>query len=167
MKRLALTLCVVFGAMAGGEAKATDDFAVAVEGAYLLVQEDEFQRILSFERTGNVASVSDQQASYGFTSGQGAWKRTGQSEVTATLVDFSYSIEDGSALGPSLIVYVMTFSDEVAPGPDDWDRARKFQTVTGSYSGKQYAFGQNPLAPTEPATREFGIGFVGQRITAE
>ena len=166
MRRLIVALCVV-GALGGGEAKASDDFATAVEGPYLLLQEDKFQRILSFERGGNVASVSDQQASYGFTGGQGAWKRTGQSEVTATIVDFFYNTEDGAPLGPSLIVYVLTFSDEVAPSPDDWDRVRKFQSVTGSYSGKHYAFGQNPLAPTEPPIREFGIGFTGKRINVQ
>lgn len=166
MKQLSLILCFV-GAVFGANATASDDFAEAVQGSYLLLQEDGFKRILSFYRGGNVISVSDQQADYGFTSGQGAWKRIGESEVTATVIDFSHSTESGSPLGSSLIVYMLTLSDKEARETEDGDRVQEFQSVTGAYSGKQFAFGQNPIAPTERPIREFGIGFTGQRISAQ
>lgn len=167
MKRLILAFGVVMGAAGVGGAKAADDFATAVAGAYFLIQDDEFQRILSFDQGGNVAQVSDKEASIGFTSGQGTWRRTGEDEVTATIIDFGFNIEDGSPSGPTVLVYVLAFADEVAPGPDDWGRERKFQSLRGTFSGKQYAVGQNPLAPTEPPTREFKNGLTGQRITAQ
>ncbi len=34
---------------------------MAIEGTYLLIQNDKYQRVLSFDRGGNIAQVSDQQ----------------------------------------------------------------------------------------------------------
>ena len=159
IKRLALMLSAVVVATAIASAgMAADPFATAIEGPYLLVQDDNFQRVLSFDSGGTVAQVSDQQALIGFTGGQGAWAQIGADHATARVVDFSYAHDGGKPLGPSVIVYDLTFSD-LAGG--------KYGKVSGSLSGKAYAQGQDPLHPTAPPIRTFHIGFTGERIAAK
>lgn len=158
MKTIASILCVVVVALTAAAAGATDRLAIAVEGSYLLLQDDNYQRILTFDRGGNVSQVSDQQPLLGFTVGQGAWEQTGPDSVTAKVVDFAYDPKDGHLIGPSVIVYSLTFGDQASGA---------YQTVTGSYAGEQYAEGQNPLDPTDPPISTFGIEFKGQRITAK
>ena len=152
-----LLFCGVVALTATG-ARAADDVATAIEGAYLLIQDDEYQRVLSFDRGGTVSQVSEQQPLMGFTSGQGAWEQTGPETVVARVIDFNFGLDDGKPTGTSLLVYKLTFSDPVAG---------KFQQITGAYAGKNFAVGQNPLNPAEPPAREFGISFTGQRITAK
>lgn len=74
------------------------------------------------------------------------------------MIDFSYRPEDNAPVGPTLIIYEFAFSDLVSG---------KYLKVTGRFAGEQYANGQNPLNPTEPPMRTFGIAFQGQRIAAE
>ena len=45
--------------------------AIVFEGAYLLIQDDNFQRILSLDRSGTITQVSDQEPLFGFTAGLG------------------------------------------------------------------------------------------------
>lgn len=156
MKTLASAGCLVLLAMA--VAGASEQPEAKVEGSYLLFQTDGYQRILSFEPSGNVSQVSDQQMIEGFTVGQGTWVQQEPGRVSAKIVDFTFSLEDGKPIGPSLIVFDLTFSDPVSG---------IFQNVSGAYRGKQFATGQNPLDPDTAASLEFGIDFTGQRISAE
>ena len=158
MRRLAKVLGVVLAVLAGGPVHASDRFAISVEGAYLLLQEDAYQRVLSLDRGGTVSQVSNQQPFVGFTSGRGAWKQVGPNRVVAKLVDFNFDLENGKPVGTSVIVYDLTFSES---------KDGLYQRVSGTYSGEVYANGQNPLDPTEPAVRTFGVGFAGKRIVAD
>lgn len=74
MKSLKLLLCFALWVVSGGDVTAAEQRANTIEGAYLLVENDGYQRILSFDRSGNVSQVSDQQPLIGFTSGQGTWR---------------------------------------------------------------------------------------------
>jgi hypothetical protein len=158
MKRLALILCVTVGTLAAQDVSAADPFATAIEGPYLLIQDDKFQRLLSFDSGGTVSQVSDQQSLLGFTTGQGAWRSIGADRASARVIDFSYGIEGGKRIGPSVIIYDLTFSEL---------KSGIYQKVRGTISGKVYPAGQDPLDPTTAPVRTFGIGFTGQRVTAE
>ena len=59
------------------ESRATDSESIAVEGTYFLLQEDGFQRVLTFDRGGNISQISDQETLIGFTTSQGAWVQSG------------------------------------------------------------------------------------------
>ncbi|MGE5146864.1 MAG: hypothetical protein ACM3N5_08950 [Candidatus Eiseniibacteriota bacterium] len=152
---LAIAVAIVMVAPSG---IAADPFATAIEGPYLLIQNDNYQRVLSFDSGGAVAQVSDQQALIGFTGGQGAWTQIGADHVTARVIDFSEARDGGKAAGPSLTVYDLKFSG-LSGG--------KYGKVTGSLSGKVYTKGQDPLHPTAPPIRTYSIGFKGERITAK
>ena len=158
MKRFALLVCLMLALVRAGDVAAEDDAALAFAGACLLLQDDKFQRILSLDRAGTITQVSDQEPLIGFTAGLGAWQQTGPDSVRARVIDFSYEVDGGKPSGPALIIYDLTFSD-LADG--------KYQMVSGLYAGEQFAVGQDPLNPSEPPIRSFGIAFKGQRITAE
>jgi hypothetical protein len=157
IKQLASILSIVVVAIAT-DAAAADPFAMAIEGPYLLIQDDKYERVLSFDSGGTVAQVSDQQALIGFTGGQGAWAQAGADHATARVIDFSYAQDGGKPIGPSVTVYDLKFSD-LAGG--------KYGKVGGSLSGKVYAKGQDPLHPTAPPVRTYSIPFTGERITAK
>jgi len=158
MKRMAVLACLVLALVRTGEVAADDSAASAFEGAYLLIQDDKFQRVLSLDRAGTISQVSDQEPLLQFTAGLGAWRQTGPESVRARVVDFSYEGDGGEPMGSALIIYDLTFSNFAAG---------KYQKVSGIYAGEQFAPGQNPLNPSEPPIRTFGTAFKGQRITAE
>jgi hypothetical protein len=158
MKRIAVLACLILALVRAGDVVADDSAALAFEGAYLLTQDDNFQRILSLDRSGTISQVSDQEPLLGFTAGLGAWQQTGPESVRARVIDFAYEVDGGKPIGPAMIIYDLAFSDLVAG---------KYQTVSGIYAGEQFAAGQDPLNPSEPPIRSFGIAFKGQRITAE
>jgi hypothetical protein len=158
MKRLATLICFFFAAAGAANAVAADRSTSEIEGTYLLTQKDQYQRLLSFDGAGIVTQVSDQEPTLGFTSGRGEWTLAGADKVKATVVDFSYDLNDGSPIGPAVIVYELVFSDL---------QAGKYQKVEGSFAGKQFVTGQDPLNPSETPMGTFGIGFEGRRITAE
>ena len=159
MKTIMVTsVCVAILALSAIDAGASDRDALAVEGSYVLYQEDGYQRVLSFDRSGNLVQASDLESSYGFTSGVGAWEQTGPDSAKARIIDFNYSRDTGKPTGPAVADYDFTFGDLVEG---------KYQTFAGTLSGKQYDVGQDPLAPTKDPIREFGIPFKGKRINAE
>jgi hypothetical protein len=158
MKLLAAIFCFLTVAAGAVAAQPADRSAIAIEGAYLLVQDDGFERIISFERGGNATHVSNQQSLIGFTTGKGAWKEIGPGRVRARVIDFNFNQANGEPMGSAVIIYELTFT-----GLKDG----RYQSVGGSLTGEQYTAGQNPLSPTEAPARKFGIGFKGQRITAE
>jgi hypothetical protein len=146
---------LALGTVAAG---ASDRDAIEIEGSYVLYQKDGYQRVLSFDRSGNVVQASDLESIYGFTSGVGAWEQTGPDSAKARIVDFNFNRDTGQPTGPAIAVYEFTFGDLVQG---------KYQTFTGKSSGKQYEVGQDPLAPTKDPLREFGRPFKGKRITVE
>jgi hypothetical protein len=147
--------CLLFSTI---DASASDRDALEIEGSYILYQDDDNQRVISLDRSGNVVMASDLQPVVGFTSGVGAWEQTGPDSATARIVNFNFNVDTGQPMGPAIGVYDLTFGDLVQG---------KYQTVTGYISGGQYELGQDPLAPTVEPYREFGITFEGKRITAE
>jgi hypothetical protein len=158
MKAFLTSLCVAVLTVSAIEASASDRDAIEVEGSYILYLQNDRQRLLSFDRGGNVIDVSDLEAVYGFTTGVGAWHQTGPDSATARVIDFNFDVDSGEPTGPALIMYDLTFGDLVQG---------KYQTVTGSLSGRQYEPGQDPLAPTKEPTRTFENTFAGKRITSE
>ena len=83
MKALAGILGLVLAIALAAPAGATDRAAIAFEGAYLLLQDDGFQRVLSLDRSGNVSQVSDQQSVIGFSEGRGTWQQVGPDSIRA------------------------------------------------------------------------------------
>lgn len=158
MKRLATMLGLVLAVALTADAGATDRTAIAFEGAYLLLQDDGFERILSFDRSGTVSQVSDLQSVIGFSEGRGAWEQVGPDSIKARVIDFTFDPKGGERVGPSAIVYELTFSEP---------QSGAYQKVSGSMAGSQYAIGVNPLNASEEPIRTYGIGFKGQRITVE
>lgn len=155
MKRLTSVLCFVLIVFTAAEVRASDSAAISFEGAYLLIQDDGFQRMISLDRGGIVTQISDQEALIGFTNGRGIWKQTGPNTVTARVIDFSYDLKDGKPIGPALATYKLSFSEP---------SAGKFNKVSGSYAGEQFERGQNPLDPGKKPIRRYGIAFNGERI---
>ena len=158
MKSFAALVCFVLVAAAAPRVHAADSGKAAIDGSYLLIQKNGYQRVLSFDSGGTVSLVSEQQPLRGFTSGEGAWKQTGPGKAVATVIDFNFNRKDGKPTGTSLIVYTLNFSEPVAG---------KYQKLVGASAGKAYAVGQNPLSPTEKPIRVFGTDFTGQRITVK
>lgn len=156
MRQLASVLCFLCAVVYTGSVQAAEQQAMAIEGTYLLLQNDKYQRVLSFERGGNVVQVSDEQALIGFTEGLGAWKKIGPNKIQARVVDFSFDPKSGNRIGPSLIVYNFTFTDL---------KSGHYQKISGSFSGKVFPLGENPLTPEKPAIQSFGIGFRGERVS--
>ncbi|WP_421725999.1 hypothetical protein [Bauldia sp.] len=157
MRWLISTLYLVF-AMGLTTAQADDRMAIAVEGAYLLIHDNDFQRVLSFTRGGTVSEVGSGEQHNSYTSGLGSWQQTGPNQVVATIVDFNFDRDSGAPTGTARTVYTLTF-EGLEQG--------KFQRFSGRSSGEQFAFGQNPFDPSEPPIRAFGQGFTGQRIPAQ
>jgi hypothetical protein len=158
MRSIARFACLLLALATAGGLAAEERDSAAFEGVYLLVQHDGYQRTLSLEPGGIASQVSDQEALLGYSGAQGAWRLTGPERARVRLIDFSHETEGGQPLGPALIVYDLSFA-ELASG--------KYRKVSGRFAGKQYAAGQNPLNPTEPPVRSFGVAFQGQRISAE
>ncbi|MCP4327230.1 MAG: hypothetical protein GY791_02175 [Alphaproteobacteria bacterium] len=114
MKRVVWIFCFIFAVVSVTGAAANDRSAITIEGAYLVIQDDGYQRILSLDRGGNITQVSDQQPLIGFTSGKGAWEQTGPDTVTARVVDFAYELDDGEPVGSAVIVYELKFGEPVS-----------------------------------------------------
>lgn len=158
MRAVGTSLFVAIFALSVIEAAASDRDALEIEGSYILYQADKYQRVLSFDHSGNVFDVSDLETVYGFSSAIGAWEHTGPHSATARTIDFNFDIKTGKRTGPAVTVYDLTFGDLVQG---------EYQTVSGSLSGNQYQPGQDPLAPTKAPIRTFEISFTGKRITAK
>ncbi len=150
--------CAAFISMTTMAANASDSDALEIEGSYILYQDDGHQRVLSFDRSGNVIQASDLESVIGFTGGVGAWEQTGPDSATARIVNFNFNVDTGERMGSAMIEYGFTFGDLVQGG---------YQTVTGSISGRQYGVGEDPLAPVKQPYRTFNYNFKGKRITAE
>jgi hypothetical protein len=156
MKQLVSVLCFLCAVIYTGSVRAAEQQAMAIEGSYLLLQNDKYQRVLSFDHGGNVAQISDEQSLIGFTEGLGAWKQIGPNQIQAQVIDFSFDPKSGKRIGPSLIVYDLTFTDL---------KSGHYQKVNGSFSGKVFPLGENPLASEKPAIQSFAIGFKGERVS--
>lgn len=142
-----------------GIAAADDDSRTeaAVEGAYLMLQTNDVQRVIAFTACGTVSIVGSGGQNRGYTSGLGAWEQTGRNQVTARIVDFNFDPDTGTPLGSALVTYTLNFED-LEDGA--------FQRLSGRFAGEQFAVGQNPLDPTEDPVRTFGRELTGQRILA-
>ncbi len=151
-----LLAAAVLAAGLSGPAGAQDDEAAMIAGSYLLHQSDGYFRILTFDADGQVSQVSDQERLLGFSAGQGAWSARGDGQAAAQVVDFAYDRDSGAPSGPNLIVYTLAFGD-AADG--------KYQSVAGSYAGKDWGAQVDPFDAGAPM-REFGIDFTGRRIPA-
>ena len=158
MKAIGASVCVAIVLLGTISAGASDRDALEIEGSYILYQEDRHQRVLSFDRSGNVVQASDLETVVGFTSGLGAWEQTGPDTATARVVNFNFNVNTGEPMGSAIVKYDLTFGDLVQG---------KYQTATGDISGGQYDIGQDPLTPTKNPYREFRITFEGKRITAK
>lgn len=139
-------------------ASASDRDALEIEGSYILYQDDDHQRVLSFDRSGNVVQASNLETVVGFTSGVGAWEQTGPDTATARIINFNFNVDTGQPMGSAVVNYEFTFGDLVQ---------RRYQTVAGHVSGGQYDVGQDPLAPTKNPYREFRFAFEGKRIAVK
>ena len=159
MKKLGLALFIVASVLASTAAPASepgeDAFTNAVEGTYILLQKDGFQRALSLFRGGIVAQVSEQEKLFSYTSGLGSWKRTGDNRVRARIIDFEYDPDKGTPTGVALVDFEITFSKEASS---------QYQALSGTLSVRSYATGQNPLSPSEAPTRTYNAAFTGSRV---
>ena len=91
----------------------------------------------------------------GYTDQQGVWKKTGNREITAKVLNFGFSPADGSHVGNSVVHYKVTFS------PD-------FNSLTGEYDGRVYPNDQNPLDPEDPDDFiTFGGTIEGTRVRVD
>jgi hypothetical protein len=161
----ALTVFVILGALHPPPADAIVDdllFVSAVTGTYFLTQADvdQFKRIVTITADGNFFSISQESPKFGFSDGQGAWKRLGsQQKITARILDFDFDTTTGKRLSVTRVTFTLTFSEKVNG---------KFQTVSGELLAEQFALDQNPLDPNAEPFNTFPLtSFTGQRITAD
>jgi len=159
MRMFHLALFLVAGVLASRAAPASelidDAFAKALEGTYVLFEKEGFQRLLSFSRGGNVTQVSNQEKSIGYTSGLGSWKRTGADHIRARVIDFEFDLDEGTPTGVALVDFDITLSKEAST---------QYQALSGTYSVRSYATGQNPLSPSEAPGRTYNEAFTGYRV---
>ncbi len=158
MKPLLSCLCAVLLALMSGIAAADDDPATAMQGSYLLFQNDKYQRVLSLGAGGVAQQVSEEETVVGFTSGQGNWAATGTNTANVKIIDFTYNLGDGKPVGPTVTVFELRFADQ-ANG--------KFQKVEGVFNGAQHARGQDVLTTESQPLRTYRVRFSGQRITTD
>ena len=100
-------------------------------------------RIITLTADGNWFSIASNQTriglnpDMGYTDQQGVWKKTGNREITAKVLNFGFSPADGSHVGNSVAHYEVIFSCD-------------FNSLTGEYDGRVYPKDQNPLDPEDP-----------------
>ena len=109
MKALKPCSSLLLLVMAAGAATATNQSSISMEGSYLLIQENRYQRARSLASGG----VAHQESVIGFTSGLGAWEQTGPDTAVVRVLDFAFTFGDGKQIGPAVIRYKLTFSDQV------------------------------------------------------
>ncbi len=83
-------------------------------------------------------------------------KQIGSNKIQARVIDFTFDLKSGKRIGPSLIIYELTFTDL---------ELGHYQKISGSFSGKVFPVGENPLTPAKPANQSFAIGFKGERVS--
>ena len=59
MKTIAAGICAAILSLSAINASASDRDALEIEGSYILFQDDGHQRLLFFDRSGNVVQASD------------------------------------------------------------------------------------------------------------
>jgi len=156
MKQLVSVLCFLYAVIYTGSVQAAEQQEMAIEDTYLLLQNDKYQRLLSFDRNGNVVQISDEQSLIGFTEGLGAWNKVGPNKIQARVIDFSFDPKSGKRIGPSLIVYNLTIADL---------ESGHYRKISGSFYGKVFPLGENPLTSEKPAIQSFEIWFKGERVS--
>jgi hypothetical protein len=147
-------------------------FSGRIAGTYLLFQEPpedpdflfKLKRIVTITEDGSFFSVSQEQF-FGFTDGQGPWKRSGIREITARIIDFDFNVTEGddkpfgTPTGVTRVVFTITFT-QLVDG--------KFQEVNGTFSGETFAPGEDPLHPSPDSIKaSFKGAFTGQRVTVD
>lgn len=112
-------------------------------GTFFVSEGTSIWRIITLTADGNWFSIASNQTSIGlnpdmgYTDQQGVWKRTGNREITAQVLNFGFSPANDSHVGNSVAHYEVTFS-------------RDFNSLTGQYDGRVYPEDQNPLDPENP-----------------
>lgn len=127
----------------------------AIDGTYLLIQENESQRVLALKPGGSASLISQGQQVRGYTSGLGSWAQTGPGSARATIIDFNDPSDEAEGNGASQLVFDLDFSDTVDG---------QYHSVSGHFSGQAFARGQNPLAADAVPARTFGTRFDGMRV---
>jgi len=131
-------------------------------GTFFVSDEDtSIWRIITLTANGNWFSIASNQTSIGldpdmgYTDQQGVWKKTGNREITAKVLNFGFSPADDSHVGNSVAHYEVTFS-------------RDFNSLTGQYDGRVYPKYQNPLDPEDPDDFiPFGGTIEGTRVRVD
>jgi hypothetical protein len=163
---LALLAAVAFlipGVLRASETDEDNEFAAKVAGTYLVARDpaDGPSRILTIYADGNLSSIQSIQFSEGagpegnagFSDQQGAWKKGGNQQIQATVLDLEYDLSDGTFLGTARAHYVLEFDED-------------FQTVEGTVEGEVFEPGVDPLHPGEAAPiAQFTDEFTAQRIS--
>ena len=146
LKSLLSAAAMAIALAAAPVALADEHDSTAMKGTYLLTQPNESQRVIALMPGGAVSLVSQGQQVRGYTSGLGTWTMTGADSARAAIIDFNDPEDASGSDGATQIVFDLTFSDAVSG---------QFQTVTGSFEGKAFARGQNPLTGDNEPTRTF------------
>jgi hypothetical protein len=159
-------VCIVFLAGVGATATAQNQDKVyrhsggqSFAGTFFVRESDSNTnwRIITLGADGNWSSIASNQTKVpdfdvGYTDQQGAWKRTGHREITATVLNFDFDPTNGEHSGNSIAIYNLTLS-------------RDFNELIGSYSGKEFPPDQNPLDPDDPGDFiPFGGRIDGKRV---
>jgi hypothetical protein len=159
---LALSVCIVGGTLRTSQAQ-TDDtslFLQSLAGTYLLLQNNRFQRLVTITADHNFFSVSQETLVFGFTDGQGPWKRSGRREITSRILDFDFNVSDaddipfGTPTSITRVDFMMRFDEN-------------FQRVTWTFRGATFRLGQDPLDPQADPIGRFNGTFTGRRVTLD
>lgn len=167
---IALPVCLISGALGSHPATADsggEGFGRKIAGTYLITEEqseipEAYTRLLTLFADGNMSSIQALQFGLGipgfapFSDEQGAWKKTGKTEVTAKAITLTYDSTDGAGLFNCLTTIDMDFHDN-------------FHRISGRKNGKCYEpVTVNPLDPGNAEVAfQFSGSFEGQRITVD
>ena len=124
-------------------------FGEKIAGTYLLTEEDDGgSRIITITADGNWFGIHSSQLNNKFSNQQGVWKKRGEREITARVLNFS-SLEGG--VGSSLFSFTVEFD-------------KTYQQINGKLSGKLFSPGADPLDPVAIPLKSFSNTFTGKRL---
>lgn len=150
---LSLTVCLMMSPWIPHEAEADGKFFnKPFVGTYLIEEKSGHWDIWTLSEEGNFFGTNSGQLKESFNDQQGAWKKTGDREISATMLNFDFD-SGGTLISIARADVIMTFDN-------------KFQTVAGSYVLRYFEVGtdEDPLYPETDTEDPLMTTFTGRRV---
>ncbi|MCP5002838.1 MAG: hypothetical protein GY941_02660 [Planctomycetes bacterium] len=129
--------------------KAYSDIGSQIAGTYLLTEDDNGgSRIVTIAEDGGWFGIHSFQRSNNFSNQQGSWEQIEKRKITAKTLNFSH-LKEG--IGSSRFTFTAEFD-------------QPYEHINGSFSGKVFSPGVDPLDPVAAPIKTFSNTFTGRRL---